>query len=63
MVVTINDDRIIDNLPAATKKTLQDASGDTIEVYESGFFLGDKHDVVSEYYSLNNLLGKDVLFE
>ncbi len=37
--------RIVDNLPAATPKMLQDANGKTTIVYESGYPLGIQGEV------------------
>lgn len=44
---------IVDNLPAATPKILQDAKGETTTVYESGFFLGIKGEENGEKKALN----------
>jgi len=51
---------IVDNLPVATPKVLQDAKGDRIEVYETGFPLGkvkDENDI-----SINNHVEIKLLF-
>eukprot|EP00027_Filamoeba_sp_ATCC50430_P000432 CAMPEP_0168557184 /NCGR_PEP_ID=MMETSP0413-20121227/9288_1 /TAXON_ID=136452 /ORGANISM="Filamoeba nolandi, Strain NC-AS-23-1" /LENGTH=642 /DNA_ID=CAMNT_0008588195 /DNA_START=93 /DNA_END=2021 /DNA_ORIENTATION=- len=44
---------IVDNLPAATPKILQDAKGETTTVYESGFFLGIKGEENGDKKSVN----------
>ena len=51
--------RILDNLPAAIKKTLVDFNGGTSEVYEIGFPLGI---VEGEETYLNNHVNMKILY-
>lgn len=44
---------ILDNLPAAVSKTLQDQNGNTIPIYEEGFPIGSKSED-PKVYKLNN---------
>jgi transmembrane 9 superfamily protein 2/4 len=55
---------IVDNLPAATPKILQDARGEKIVVYESGFPLGKfiKEEGNKELYYINNHVNIKLLY-
>jgi len=45
---------ILDNLPAAVSKTLQDPNGNTIPIYEEGFPIGAPAEGREKTYELNN---------